>query len=166
MREPRIAKVVLNIGVGEGGEKLIKAEKVLQLLTNRKPIRTLAKVTNREWNLKPGMPIGCKVTLRGNKAIEFLKSALWVRDNKLARSSFDNYGNFSLGIPDYTDFPGMKYNPAIGIFGLDISIKLVKPGTRVELRRRAASKIPVKYKVTAEEAINYIKTKFGVEIIE
>ncbi|MEW6069497.1 MAG: 50S ribosomal protein L5, partial [Candidatus Thermoplasmatota archaeon] len=55
MKEPRIAKVVVNIGVGEGGEKLIKAEKVLNLLTNRKPVRALAKVTNKEWNLKPGM---------------------------------------------------------------------------------------------------------------
>lgn len=166
MLVPKITKVVVNIGVGEGGEKLIKAEKVLQLLTGRKPLRTLARVTNKEWNLKPGMPIGCKVTLRGSKAIEFLKSALWVRDNKLLRSSFDNYGNFSIGIPDYTDFPGMKYDPSIGIFGLDVCVKLARAGERVTERKRASAKIPKKHRVTTAEAMEYIKSKFGVELIE
>ncbi|MDI6887524.1 MAG: 50S ribosomal protein L5 [Candidatus Thermoplasmatota archaeon] len=166
MRMPRIAKVVVNIGVGEGGEKLIKAEKVLRLLTDRKPIRTLAKVTNKEWNLKPSMPIGCKVTLRGNDAIKFLKNALWVRDNKIPRDSFDNYGNFSFGIPDYTDFPEMKYDPGIGIFGMDVNVRLVRAGERVATRKRARAKIPKKHRVTAAEAMEYIKSNFGVEIIE
>lgn len=166
MRQPRIEKVVLNVGVGEGGEKLLKAEKVLNLLTQRKPVRTLAKVTSKDWGLKPGVPIGCKVTLRGAQAVKLLKDALWVRDNKLPSYSFDKYGNFSFGIPDYTDFPGMKYDPAIGIFGLDISVLLTRAGARVKARKRAVRKIPLRQRVTAQEAIEYVKTEFGIEVIE
>jgi large subunit ribosomal protein L5 len=165
MREPRIEKAVINIGVGEGGDKLLKAERVLQILTGRKPIRTLARVTNKEWGLKPGMPIGCRVTLRGEEAVKFLKSAFWAKDNKLLYSSFNRYGSFSFGIPDYTDFPGIKYDPSIGIFGMDITVRLVRAGARVECRKRKPCKLPLKQKVTLQETIDYLKTKFGVEVL-
>ncbi|MEW6070927.1 MAG: 50S ribosomal protein L5, partial [Candidatus Thermoplasmatota archaeon] len=78
----------------------------------------------------------------------------------------DNYGNFSFGIPDYTDFPGMKYDPSIGIFGLDVCVKLVRAGERVALRKRACAKIPNRHRVNALEAMEWIKSKFGVELIE
>ena len=79
MRELRIAKVVLNIGVGEAGERLAKAESVLQKLSGCKPVRTLSRSTNRDLGIRLGAPIGCKVTLRGANAERFLKYSLWVR---------------------------------------------------------------------------------------
>ena len=81
---PRITKVTVNIGVGEGGARLQLAEKVLELLTGMKPVRTLAKSTNRELGTREGAPIGCKVTIRDlSNAESFLKDAFWVRENTL-----------------------------------------------------------------------------------
>jgi large subunit ribosomal protein L5 len=111
MKQPRIDKVVVNIGVGEAGERLNKALKVLNMVTQQKPVVTTAKVTNRDLGVRSGMPIGCKVTMRGERAQEFLRKALSIRDNRVAMYSFDKEGNLSFGLPDYTDFEGMKYDP-------------------------------------------------------
>lgn len=166
MRNPRIEKVVVNMGVGEAGEKLIKAEKVFQLITDRKPVRTVSKTINKEWNIRKGMPIGCKVTLRGEKAEKFLKDAFWIRDNKIPDYSFDDNGNLSFGIPDYTDFPGMKYDPNIGILGMDVCVTVSRAGVRVKNRKRCAHNIPHKHRMTYEETTSFIKSRFGVEVIE
>lgn len=68
MRTPRISKVVVNIGVGEAGDRLNKAQRVLKMLTKHEPKVTVAKVTNRDLGVREGMPIGCKVTLRRQDA--------------------------------------------------------------------------------------------------
>src|SRR4030065_1880877 len=107
MRERRLHKAVVNIGVGDAGERLLKAEKVLKMVTGKKPVRTKSKTTNRDFGIRQGMQIGCKVTLRGKEAEEFVKKAFWVRENRIATYSFAPGGNFSLGAQGYTDFPGM-----------------------------------------------------------
>jgi large subunit ribosomal protein L5 len=165
MRNIMIDKVVINIGVGEAGEKLMKAEKVLELLTHCKPIRTLARTTNKDLGIRKGMPIGCKVTLRGKDTIDFLKEAIWVKNNRIADYSFDSEGNFSFGIADYTDFKELKYDPDIGIFGLDISVTLARKGSRVKNRRRARGKIPRHHRISPEEAKKFVKTKLNVEVV-
>jgi large subunit ribosomal protein L5 len=165
MREPCIEKVVINIGVGESGEKLIKAEKILQMVTKHKPVRTISKTTNRDFGIRKGQPIGCKVTLRYEAAEKFLKDALWIKDNKILDYSFDDSGNVSLGIPDYTDFPGMKYDPNIGIFGMNVCVTIKRPGFRVSTRKRGARKIPKKQRLSPEEAMEFMKKKFGVEVV-
>ncbi len=165
MREIQIDKVVINIGVGEAGEKLIKAEKVIKLITGRKPIRTLSKTTNKDLGIRQDMPLGCKVTLRGEDTIKFLSEAFWVKDNKIADYSFDPEGNFSFGIGDYTDFKGQKYNPDIGIFGMDISVTLTRKGRRIKNRKKAKGKIPKHHKITPEEAKKFVKTKLSVEVV-
>lgn len=166
MREPRIEKVVVNIGVGEAGERLVKAQKVLEMLTGQKPIVTTSKVTNRDLGIRKGMPIGCKVTLRKKKAEEFLKRALWIRENKVAEYSFDPEGNLSFGISDYTDFEGMKYDPEIGIFGMDVNVVIQRPGYRVTKRRVMKRKIPARHRLSREEAMEFMKEKFSVEVVE
>lgn len=165
MRDIMIDKVVINIGVGEAGEKLMKAEKVLKLLTHRKPLRTLARTTNKDLGIREGSPIGCKVTLRGEDTLNFLRQAIWVKENKIAEYSFDAEGNFSFGIADYTDFKEMKYNPDIGIFGLDISVTLTRKGSRVKNRRRSRGKIPRYHRISHEEAKKFVKTKLNVEVV-
>jgi large subunit ribosomal protein L5 len=165
MRGLRIEKTVVNIGVGEAGERLLKAQKVLEMLTTQKPVETISKTTNKDLGIRKGMPIGCRVTLRGERAEEFLKRALWVKNNKLADYNFDPEGNFSFGVPDYTEFEGMKYDPEIGIFGMDVSVTLKRPGYRVVMRRRVTSKIPRRHRVTREEGIHFMQDKFGVEVI-
>lgn len=164
MQIPRIEKVTLNIGAGESGEKLVKAEKLLQKLTNRKPVRTTSKHKVPSWNLRKGEPIGCKTTLRGEEAEDILKKMLYAKDNKLKESNFDNQGNIAFGIHEYIDIQGMKYDPEIGILGLNVNTTLEKPGYRVKRRRLKPGKIPKKHTVNQQEAIEFMKEKFGVEI--
>ena len=166
MKDIRLEKAVINIGVGDAGERLLKAEKVLQMVTKRKPIRTIAKTTNRDFGIRRGMDIGVKVTLRGTEAEEFVKTALWIRENRIADYSFDPEGNFSFGIQDYTDFPGMKYDPEIGIFGLDISVVLTRPGKRVAKRRVLRGSVPTHHRIARHEGIEFVKSRFSVEVVE
>lgn len=166
MRQPRIEKVVVNIGVGEAGDRLVKAQKVLEMVTKQKPKITTAKVTNRDLGVREGMPIGCMVTLRGEKAEEFLKKALWIRENKVYMYSFDPEGNLCFGISDYTDFEGMKYDPEIGIFGMDVCVSIQRPGRRVARRRIMRRKLPHVHRMTRTEAANFMKEKFKVEVVE
>ena len=166
MTEPRVEKVVVNIGVGEAGEKLAKAEKVLEMVTHQKPLRTISKTTNKDLGLRWGMPIGCKVTIRKKAAEEFLKTAFWVKENRITSYSFDPQGNFSFGISDYTDFPGQKYNPEIGIFGMDVCVLLSRPGRRVCERSRARRRIPHSHRLTRQDALDWVKRKYGVEVVD
>jgi large subunit ribosomal protein L5 len=165
MRIIRVQKAVINIGVGEAGENLEKAEKVLAMLTKATPVRTKSKTTNRDWGIRKGMPIGCKVTLRRQAAEDFIVRAFWVKENRIADYSFDQEGNFSLGISDYTDFEGMRYDPQIGILGLDVCVTLARPGRRVTDRNLSSGKLPPKQRITKEEGIAFVKNKFKVEVI-
>ncbi|ENO12298.1 LSU ribosomal protein L5P [Thermoplasmatales archaeon SCGC AB-539-C06] len=166
MAEPRIEKITVNIGVGEGGEKLQKAENVLESLTGQKPVRTISKTISKDWDLRKKMPIGCKVTLRGKVAEDFLIKALETRDNKVAAYSFDDQGNLSFGIPDHTLFKDQRYNPEIGIFGMDVCITIEKPGYRVKRRNVNRSKIPARHQVNWEESISFLSAKYKVAVIE
>lgn len=165
MRVPRIMKVVVNIGVGEAGEKLQKAERVMEIITGVKPARTMSKVNNRDWGLRTGLPIGVRVTLRGEAADAFLRKALDIRDFKIPNYSFDDNGNLNFGISDYTDFPGQRYDPEIGIFGLDIAIVIERPGGRVRRRRILSRKVGTGHRVAREEAMALMKQQFNIEVI-
>ncbi len=166
MRAISVEKVVVNIGVGEAGEKLLKAQKVLGLVTGQKAVQTLSRSTIRDWGIRRNMPIGARVTLRGDAAVQFLRKAIAIRSNRLAAYSFDPHGNFSFGIPDYTDFEGMKYDPEIGVFGMDISVALKRPGWRVAERKLAPRKIPKSHRITHEEGISFVRSTFNAEVVE
>lgn len=166
MRDVRIGKIVVNIGVGEGGDKLSKAQKVLQMVARQKPIQTLARGSIRDWGVRENSPIGAKVTLRGDPAADFLRRALAVRNQRLPEYVFDAFGNFSFGVADYTDFEGMKYDPEIGVFGMDVNVSLVRPGFRVKVRRVARARVPRKHRVSKAEAIAFAKETFRVEVVE
>lgn len=164
MQKPVIEKVVVNIGVGESGEKLIKAETLLQVLTGKKPVRTVTSHKIPAWGLRKDEAIGCKITLRGEVANEILERLLYAKDLKIKESSFDAHGNLSFGIGEYIDIRDMKYDPEIGIFGMDVCVTIKRPGFRVTRRKRAKSRISKSEYVTKEESIQLMKEKFGVEI--
>ena len=166
MRDLHVEKVVVNIGVGEAGERLVKAEKVLEMVTGQKPVETTSKTINRDLGIRVGMPLGCKVTLRGEAAEEFVRKALPIREMRVPEYSFDKEGNMSFGISDYTDFEGMKYDPEIGIFGMDISVVLRRPGNRITRRALLRRRVPKDHRVNRDEAIQYMKDKFNVEVVE
>ncbi|ADP77664.1 LSU ribosomal protein L5P [Methanothermus fervidus DSM 2088] len=166
MRKIRIEKATLNISVGESGERLLKAEKLLEKLTGQKPARTYAKVTNPDFGIRKGQPIGCKVTLRGKKAEKIIKMFLEAKGNKLKKSQFDDLGNVSMGIEEYIDLPGMKYDPDIGIFGMDLAITFERPGYRIQRRKIQRRKVPKKHKITREDTMKFLEDKFNVKIEE
>lgn len=166
MTLPCIEKITVNIGVGEAGDRLQKAVSVLENITKHKPVQTLSKVTSKDLGLRKRMPIGCKVTLRGKDARAFLKQAFETRENKIAEYAFDDQGNFSFGIPDHTLFKDQKYNPDIGIFGMDVCITMQKPGYRIKRRRIQRRKIHSNHKITRDESMQYITETFKAEVVQ
>ncbi len=166
MDKPRVEKVVVNIGVGQSGERLVRAEKLLEKLTERKPVRTYSKHKIPTWGLKKSEPIGCKVTLRGNDSFELIKRGLYARDNKIPQSCFGKDGNVSFGVQEYIDIQGLKYDPEIGVFGMNFNIALERPGSRIKRRKNVKKNLPKKKMVSQNEAIEFMKENFGVEIEE
>jgi len=165
MLKPRIAKVTVNIGVGGSGDRLQKAAKVLEMLTGQKPVPRKARRTIKEFGIHRGENIAVMVTLRGKRAIEFLNKAFDAVGRRIKASSFDKFGNFSFGIKEHISIPGVKYDPEIGIFGMDVCVTIERPGFRVMRRRRARSRVPLRHRVSKEEAIEFISKEFGVTII-
>ncbi|MFB6253481.1 MAG: 50S ribosomal protein L5 [Halobacteriaceae archaeon] len=162
MRKPQIHKVVVHMGVGEGGEDLQNAEEILTDITDQQPIRTTAKETNPEFGIREGDPIGAKVTLRDENAVEFLDTALSLVS--LSEAQFDETGNVSFGIDEHTAFPEQDYDPNIGIFGLDVTINLVRPGYRVSQRDKHTRKIPSSHQLSPDDAIDFLEDRFDVEV--
>jgi large subunit ribosomal protein L5 len=166
MLTPRIEKVVVNLNVGKSGEPLEKGNKVLREITgDSTPVKKKAKATIRDFGSREGEPIAVVVTLRKQEAIDFLKKIFPVVDNKLAKRAFDARGNFSFGLKEHIDIPGVKYDPEIGIFGMDICVTVNRPGQRIKVRKRQSKSIGPKHILTPEESIIFIKKTLGVEIV-
>ena len=166
MRNIRVEKITLNIGAGKDQTKLEKGMILLKNITGLNPVKTFTSKRIPEWGLRPGLPIGCKLTLRRAKALEVLKRLLDAKDYKLKPSQFDSSGNLSFGVHEYIDIPGVKYDPKIGIMGLEVCVTLERPGFRVKRKKKGRKKISIKHKIAKEDAIEFMKTKFNVEVGE
>lgn len=164
MKRISVDKVVINIGVGKSGEPIEKAKKALLELTGQQPAVRGAKNTVRDFGIHKGEPIGAVVTLRRDPAVEFLKRVVAAKRNVLKASSFDNYGNISLGIHEHIDIPGTKYNPEIGIFGMDVNVVLSRPGYRIARKSRKSAKIGKTHRINKEEAIEFFKQEYGAGV--
>jgi len=162
MTKPTLDKVTVHISVGEGGQKLINAENIVKTLTGQATVRTSAKKTQPIFGTRKGQAIGCKTTLRSERASTFLHRALETRQNFVHEYQFDENGNGSFGIVDHTDFPGMTYDPQIGIFGMDVIVSLKKPGYRVARRHAAQRRVPIRHRVTREDAIAFLQSNYSV----
>lgn len=166
MMDITIDKIVVNIGVGQAGDRLNKAVRVIEMLTKHKPVLTTSEKTVREFNLRKGLTIGAKVTLRKADAERFLKEALYAREYKFPHYSVDRQGNAYFGISEYTDFKGMKYDPEIGMFGMDVAVVLKrKGGARNSKRNIKKHKASSKLAITKEETLNFLTEKFNVQVI-
>lgn len=164
MRNIRIEKVTLNVGAGKDQKKLDNGLKLLNMVSGAKPVKTFTNKRIPTWGLRPGLPIGCKVTLRKNQAIEVLKKLIEAKDNTLEESQFDQNGNISFGIQEYIDIAGVKYDPKMGIMGLEVCVTLERPGFRIKRRSLRNKKISKKHIITKEEAIEFMKKEFGVKV--
>ena len=165
MLRPIIEKVTVNMSVGQSGAPLEQAVKIIKQLTKQNPSKRKAKKTVREFGIRKGESIACLVTLRDEKATEFLKKAFYAVEKKLSKYCFDRQGNFSFGIKEHIDIPGTKYLPELGIHGMDVSVSIGRAGYRVKRRHRASSKIGKDHLLTPQEAILFIKDEFDVQIL-
>ena len=131
MEVPKVEKVVLNVGLGEAIQNiklLDAAQKELSIIAGQKPVVTKAKKSIASFKLRKGVPIGCKVTLRGDRMYEFLDRLISIalpriRDFKgISGKSFDGRGNYSLGLKEQFIFPEIDYDKVEMVHGLDITI--------------------------------------------
>ncbi len=161
----RVSKVTLSISTGEPGESVEKAYTLAEKLTSQKPVRTLATRKARTFRIRRGLPIGVKVTMRKEKGTLFLKKVLPGIGNRISSYNFDNNGNFSFGIKEYLTIPGQKYDPKLGMIGMNINITLERPGYRIKRRKIKKAKISTLHRISKDESIEYAKNNLNISVI-
>ena len=165
MKKISLAKVVLNMGIGKSGDPIETGKKALEQITGKKPNARNAKKAQRDWGVRKGEPIGIAVTVRGDDATKLLKRLLIAKDNQIEERIFDNEGNLSFGLKEHIDIPEIKYDPNIGILGLDVSVSLTRPGFNIKLKSRHKAKVGKNHRITKNDAIKFLTEEFGVEIV-
>lgn len=161
MRKIKIEKIVLS--VGGTGENLEKGVKLLSIITARKPAKMISRKRIPSFGVRPKLEVGAVVTLREDLK-KFLEKMLVTIDNVLKESQISE-NNFSFGIKEYIEIPGIEYRRDIGILGLDVTVVFVRTGKRVGLKKIKRGKIPKKQRISKEEIIKFIKEKFQTNFI-
>ncbi len=88
------------------------------------------------------------------------------KDDVLLLKNWDDDGNFAFGIAEHINIPDVKYDPQLGVQGMNITVCVERPGFRVKRRKRRKAKVPYRHRLTPEESMVFVKTKFGIEILE
>ncbi len=162
MRKIKIVKVTLNIGAGKNEDHLKKGLKLLEKLAPSAPVKTITSKRIPGWGLRPGLAIGCKVTVRKN-AGALLKRLLAAKRMMLSPRNFDVHGNFSFGIPEYIDIAGLDYDPDLKILGLEAAVTLERPGFRIKWRKVKTAPVGKNHRLSKEEAMIFVR-QLGVEV--
>lgn len=164
MTDIKIDKVVLNMGIGSNEDMAQNAKLLLEKLTGRKPVTTVSKKRQPEFKLRKGQAIGAMVTLRNKEAADMLKRALDANDGIIKRGAIAN-NTLSFGVKEYIYFQGVKYDPKIGMLGLNVNASFTRKGRRIELRKRKRSGQGAKHKKIANEVIAaYLEKNLGAKM--
>jgi len=162
MRDIKIEKIVLNISAGAEQDRVRKAKTLISAISKMNAVETKAKKRIATFKIRPGLPIGAKATIRGKAAIELFKQILGATDNTISKKAFSENG-LSIGIKEYIDIPGVKYDPKVGIIGLDVCVSLSRPGYRVKTRKIKNKRLPKRHSISAKEALEFVQG-LGVKI--
>lgn len=165
MREIYLEKVVLNMGIGSEENTFQNARMLLERITSHKPVATKAKKRAPEFKIRKGQIIGAMVTLRRKEAYEMLKKALQAVDLTIKESCIAK-NSLSFGVSEYIYFSGIKYDPKIGMFGVNVNASFARKGRRVERRKRKASVSGASHsEIPREEIANYIEKNFNAKLM-
>ena len=164
MRDIFISKVIVNIGIGSNEQLLPNVKALLKKLTGREGTATHSKKRDPSLKVRKGQIIGAMVTLRKTEALDVLKRTLDANESKIKPSAIAN-NSLNFGIKEYIDISGMKYDPKIGMFGMNVNASFARKGARVELRKRKRTKADVRHKrITNSEIAEYMKKNFNVSL--
>merc|ERR1712000_664005 len=159
MKELHLEKLCINLCVGESGDKLTRAAKVLEQLTGQQPVFSKARYTVRTFSIRRNEKIAVSCSVRGQKALEILERGLKVKEYELYKENFSDTGNFGFGIDEHIDL-GIKYDPGIGIFGMDFYVVMGRKGFRVARRKHCTSRVGSSHRVKREETMAWFKQRF------
>jgi len=165
MKQVEISKVTVNVGIGQVGEDVEKAMNLLEKITGKEPIRAESKEGSKTFGLRSGLNIGAMVTLRGDEAREFVEKVVPAVEEVNA-NAFDGNGNFSFGISEYIDVPGVDYDADIGMMGFEVTVNLERPGYRIKKRNYKPNQIGKEHLVNDEEARKFAEEELGIEVVE
>ena len=157
MRKIMIEKVLLSSGAT--GDSLAKAKKLLEFISGSKAqvLQSMKRIP--EFDVRPGLEVGTRVTLRGERALELLKKLLGAIDNEISKKQVSE-NHFSFGLKEYIEIPGVEYQRDIGIRGFNVTVVFARAGLRVKRKKIKSGDIPKRQFVSKEEIMNYMKEVF------
>lgn len=162
MRKIKIEKVLLSAGAT--GDNLQKAKKLIELISGRKAQIITSSKRIPDFGVRPGLEVGTRITMRGEKAIELLKRLLTAVNNTLKKKQVSS-NHFSFGVKEYIEIPEIEYQRDIGIRGLNVTIDFIRPGIRVKRKKIKGGKWPKKQQISQEEIIKYMGDNFQTSFI-
>jgi len=158
MRKVKIEKVLLSAGAT--GDDLVKEKKLLEIVSGKKTQILTSNKRIPEFDVRPGLEVGVRVTLRGEEAITLLKRLLSAINNEIKKKQISD-NHFSFGIKEYIEIPGIEYQRDIGIRGFNVTVVFIRAGVRVKLKKIKRGKVPKKQFVSKEEILDYMKGAFN-----
>lgn len=166
MRGIKVSKVVINIGTGSDENVQGNAKRLIEIITGRKVANAISKTRNPSFKIAKGQKIGAFVTVRGSEAKKLAVRLFDAADRKLKPNAITD-NSISFGIAEYIDISGVKYDPKVGMLGMNVNVSFVRNGLRVTSRKIKRSRVAKHHRtITKGEIMDYVKKEFNVSMAE